>query len=138
MWRAGAEVRYTRTSVPDHTRIGRTLVITGELESSEDLLIEGRVNGHLVVRDAQLTVTPTGTVEAQVHGTRVLVEGQVKGGITATERIELSSKCRVEGSLSADRIVMWEGARFDGGIDMRQRTIAAKMAQFRTGAAAGK
>lgn len=122
--------------MPDHTRIGHSLVITGELECSEDLLIEGRVNGHVVVRDAQLTITPTGTVDAQVHGTRVLVEGQLKGGITATERIELSSKSRVEGSLSADRIVIWDGARFDGGIDMRQRTIAAKMAQYRNGAAA--
>ena len=121
----------------DHTRIGRTLVITGELESSEDLLIEGRVNGHLVVRDAQLTIMPSGTVDAQIHGVRVLVEGQVKGGIVATERIELASKSRVEGSLSADRIVMWEGARFDGGIDMRQRTIAAKMAQYRNGGATG-
>jgi cytoskeletal protein CcmA (bactofilin family) len=120
--------------VSDHTRIGRTLVISGELECSEDLLIEGRVNGHLKVRDAQLTITPSGTVDAQIHGVRVLVEGQVKGGITATERIELGSKSRVEGSLSADRVVMWEGARFDGGIDMRQRTIAAKMAQYRNGA----
>jgi cytoskeletal protein CcmA (bactofilin family) len=119
--------------VSDHTRIGRTLVITGQLECSEDLLIEGRVNGHLTVRDAQLTITPTGTVDAQVHGTRVLVEGQLKGGITATERIELASKSRVEGSLSADRVVMWDGARFDGGIDMRQRTIANKMAQYRNG-----
>ena len=117
----------------DHTRIGHSLVITGELECSEDLLIEGRVNGHLVVRDAQLTITSTGAVEAQIHGTRVLVEGQVKGGITATERIELGSKSQVEGSLSADRVVMWDGARFDGGIDMRQRTIAAKMAQYRNG-----
>jgi cytoskeletal protein CcmA (bactofilin family) len=122
--------------VPDHTRIGRTLVITGELECSEDLLIEGRVNGHLVVRDAQLTISSSGTVDAQVHGVRVLVEGQLKGGITATERIELASKSRVEGSLSADRVVMWDGARFDGGIDMRQRTIATKMAQYRTSAAA--
>ena len=122
--------------MPDHTRIGPTLVITGELECSEDLLIEGRVNGHLVVRDAQLTITSSGTVDAQVHGVRVLVEGQLKGGITATERIELASKSRVEGSLSADRVVMWEGARFDGGIDMRQRTIAAKMAQYRDGLAA--
>ena len=121
--------------MPDHTRIGRTLVITGELECSEDLLIEGRVNGHLTVRDAQLTITPTGAVDAQIHGTRVLVEGQVKGGIIATERIELASHSRVEGSLSADRVVMWDGARFDGGIDMRQRTIAAKVAQYRNGMA---
>jgi cytoskeletal protein CcmA (bactofilin family) len=113
------------------TRIGRSLVITGEFECSEDLLIEGRVNGHLVVRDAQLTITTSGTVEAQVHGARVLVEGQVRGGITATERIELTTSSRVEGSLSADQVVLRDGARFDGGIDMRQRTIANRMAHFR-------
>jgi cytoskeletal protein CcmA (bactofilin family) len=115
------------------TRIGHSLVITGEIECAEDLLVDGRINGHVVVRDAQLTITPTGTVEASIRGTRVLVEGQVKGGITATERIELASKSRVEGSLSADTVVMWDGARFDGGIDMRQRTIATKMAQYRSG-----
>ena len=113
------------------TRIGHSLVINGELECAEDLLVDGRINGHLVVRDAQLTITPTGAVDAQIHGKRVLVEGQVKGAINATERIELGSKSRVEGSLSADTVVMWDGARFDGGIDMRQRTIAAKMAQYR-------
>jgi len=115
------------------TRIGHSLVITGELECAEDLLVDGRINGHLIVRDAQLTITPTGTVDAQVLGTRVLVEGQVKGAITASDRIELASKSRVEGSLSANTVVMWEGARFDGGIDMRQRTIAAKVAQYRAG-----
>ena len=113
------------------TRIGHSFVISGELECAEDLLVDGRINGHLVVRDAQLTITPTGAVDAQIHGKRVLVEGQVKGAITATERIELASKSRVEGSLSADTVVMWDGARFDGGIDMRQRTIATKMAQYR-------
>jgi len=115
------------------TRIGHSLVITGELECAEDLLVDGRINGHLIVRDAQLTITPTGTVDAQVHGTRVLIEGQVKGAITASDRIELASKSRVEGSLSANTVVMWDGARFDGGIDMRQRTIAAKVAQYRAG-----
>jgi len=113
------------------TRIGHSLVISGEIECAEDLLVDGRINGHLVVRDAQLTITPSGTVDAQIHGKRVLVEGQVKGAITATERIELGSKCRVEGRLSANAVVMWDGARFDGGIDMRQRTIAAKMAHYR-------
>ena len=115
------------------TRIGHSLVITGELECAEDLLVDGRINGHLIVRDAQLTITPTGAVDAQVHGVRVLVEGQLKGAITASDRIELASKSRVEGSLSANTVVMWEGARFDGGIDMRQRTIAAKVAQYRAG-----
>src|SRR5688500_10827054 len=92
----------SRSSFRAHmTRIGRSLVITGDVECSEDRLIQGRVSGHVVVRDAQRTITTSCTVEAQVHGARVLVEGQLKGGITATERIELTTTSRVEGSLSA-------------------------------------
>jgi cytoskeletal protein CcmA (bactofilin family) len=113
------------------TRIGHSIVISGEIESDEDLLIEGRVNGHVTVRDATLTISSRGAVQAHVRGTRVHVDGQLKGSITATERIELSAASRVEGSLSANRVVVADGARFDGGIDMRQRTIANKMAQFR-------
>jgi cytoskeletal protein CcmA (bactofilin family) len=115
------------------TRIGQSFVISGEFECSEDLIIEGRINGHLVVRDATLTIAPAGAVQAQVHGARVLVEGQLKGSVSATERIEITASARVEGSLSADRVVLRDGARFDGGIDMRQRTIATKMAQYRAG-----
>ena len=106
-------------------------MISGELECSEDLLIEGRVNGHLKVRNAQLTITPSGTVDAQIHGVRVLVEGQVKGGITASERIELAASGTVLGNLSANRVIVADGASFNGRIDMDQRTIAAKVAQYK-------
>lgn len=118
------------------TRIGQSLVITGELESTEDITIDGRVNGHLTVRDANLTISTSGAVKADVRAMRVLVHGQVKGSITASERIELAATCRMEGSLSANRVVLVDGARFDGGIDMSQRTIAAKLAQHRAGATA--
>jgi cytoskeletal protein CcmA (bactofilin family) len=118
------------------THIGHSLVITGELVSTEDITIDGRVNGHLTVRDANLTISNSGTVKADVRAVRVLVLGQVKGSITASERIELTATSRMEGSLSANRVVLADGARFDGGIDMSQRTIAAKMAQHRAGVTA--
>ena len=85
----------------------------------------------MLVKDARLTITSRGAVKADVHGVHVLVQGQLKGSITATERIELSASAHVEGALSANQVVIIEGARFDGGIDMRRRTIESKMAQYR-------
>lgn len=113
------------------TRIGPSFVICGEFESQEATVIEGRVDGHVHVKDAPLTITQRGAVKADVRGTRVLVEGQLKGSINASERIELTPTARVEGSLSANSVVMFEGARFTGGIDMNRRTLASKIDQYR-------
>ena len=113
------------------TRIGPSIVITGELTSDEDVIIEGHLRGQIHVRDAALTIGEHGRIAADVHGARVLVRGNVEGNITASERIELAAAATVRGSLSANQVVMVDGARFDGGIDMQQRTIAAKIAQHR-------
>ena len=113
------------------TTIGRTISISGEVVSGEDITIEGRVNGHLMVRDAALTIGEQAQLHADIRGTRVVVRGQLKGSIVASERIELEASASVEGSLSANRVVIADGSRFNGGIDMDQRTIAARIAQFK-------
>lgn len=113
------------------TTIGRTISISGEVLSGEDITVEGRVDGQLMVRDAALTISEQAQLRADVRGTRVLVKGQLKGSIVATERIELAASASVEGSLSANRVVLADGSRFNGGIDMDQRTIAARLAQFK-------
>ncbi len=99
--------------------------------SGEDITVEGRVNGHLMVRDAALTIGEQAQLHADIRGTRVVVKGQLKGSIVASERIELEASASVEGSLSANRVVIADGSRFNGGIDMDQRTIAARIAQFK-------
>ena len=113
------------------TKIGPTISISGEVVSGEDITIEGRVNGHLMVRDAALTIGEQAQLHADIRGTRVVVRGQLKGSIVASERIELEASASVEGSLSANRVVIADGSRFNGGIDMDQRTIAARIAQFK-------
>ena len=113
------------------TTIGRTISISGEVVSGEDITVEGRVNGHLMVRDAALTIGEQAQLHADIRGTRVVVKGQLKGSIVASERIELEASASVEGSLSANRVVIADGSRFNGGIDMDQRTIAARIAQFK-------
>ena len=113
------------------TRIGSSIVITGEIISDEDVTFEGRLDGQLLVRDGAVTIGERAQIQADLRGTRVLVRGLVNGAISASERIELTNTATVEGSLSANRVVVADGAHFNGRIDMDQRTIAARVAQYR-------
>lgn len=113
------------------TLIGPSIVIDGEVSSTEPLQIDGRVHGQIVARDAALTIGQSAVIDADVRGARIIVLGNVKGNISATERIELGASADVKGTLSANAVVLIDGARFNGSIDMGQRTIAAKVAQYR-------
>ena len=113
------------------TTIGATISISGEVSSGEDITVQGRLDGHLLIRDAALTIGEQAQLRADIRATRVLVKGHLKGSIVASERIELTASATVEGSLSANRVVIADGSSFNGGIDMDQRTIAARIAQFK-------
>lgn len=113
------------------TTIGPSVVIHGELASDEDLLVHGQVKGHVHVRSGTFTVGEEARVRADVRGARVIVRGRLDGSILATERIELTAGAHVEGNLSANQVVIADGAHFIGGVDMGQRTIAAKLAQYK-------
>lgn len=111
--------------------IGASVIIQGDISSREDLQIDGRVQGHILTREAALTIGPSATIEADVRAARVTVLGAVQGHISASERIELGISAVVNGTLSANVVVLADGARFNGRIDMDRRTIAAKVAQYR-------
>lgn len=113
------------------THIGPGIVINGELSSDESLRVDGHVKGHILLRDAELTIGQAARIEADVRSVRVLVLGTVIGNIAATERIELGVTASVTGNLSANKVVIAEGAQFNGGVDMDKRTIAAKVAAFK-------
>ena len=112
--------------------IGPRLVVDGTVSCEEDLAIQGAVTGFVSVPDATVTIEAGARVEADVRAARVLVHGSVRGAISAGEVIELGPTSVVEGSLSANRIAMVEGATFNGTIDMNRRTIAARVAEYRT------
>lgn len=137
VWRNDSEVGLLLYTFKPMTHIGRGSVFSGELTSDEDLTIEGIVKGNVQMRDAVLTLAEPARVEADIHGVRVQVHGSLKGSITASTRIELGPTARVEGNLSADQVVIADGARFDGRIDMGRRTVALKMAQYKAGQTAG-
>jgi cytoskeletal protein CcmA (bactofilin family) len=119
------------------TTIGHSITINGEVSSDETLRVDGNVRGQIHMREAELTIGQSARVEAEVRATRVLVLGTVKGNIAASSRIELGASSNVTGDITADVVVLVEGARFHGRVDMDRRTIAARVAQYRAGHPAG-
>jgi cytoskeletal protein CcmA (bactofilin family) len=113
------------------TTIGPSAIITGDVSSDEDLFVDGAVRGHIIMRQATLTVGPHAHIDGHIRGVRVEVRGTMQGTILASERVELTHSANVTGDLSANIIVIIEGARFQGRIDMDRRTIAAKVAQYK-------
>jgi cytoskeletal protein CcmA (bactofilin family) len=102
--------------------IGASVVIKGEVSAREDLTVAGRIDGKIEVRDHVVRIGRDAQVVAEISARAVLVEGTVKGNITATERIELLEHGSVDGDIAAPKIAMAEGAEFRGKIDMAKRS----------------
>ncbi len=105
------------------------LQIVGELHSEEDLSIEGAIRGNITAPVATLTIGPQARIEADIHAKRIHIHGTVTGAISASERIEIAATASVTGSVSADHVVIHDGASVNGHIDMNRRTIAARVAR---------
>ena len=112
----------------DIVNIGKSVVIKGELNGSEDLTIEGHVEGTIQLRDHVLTIGPNGRIKAQVFAKSVIVLGEVHGNVTASDKVDIRDNGSVEGDLVAPRIAIAEGAHFKGTVDM-QRKSGAPQAQ---------
>jgi cytoskeletal protein CcmA (bactofilin family) len=111
----------TRIQEKDTVNIGKSVIIKGDLTGSEDLTIEGQVEGKIELRQNVLTIGPNGKIKAQVFAKAVVVQGEVQGNITATERVDIRDAGSVDGDLSAPRIAIADGAHFRGSIDMQKQ-----------------
>jgi cytoskeletal protein CcmA (bactofilin family) len=98
--------------------IGPTLVFKGELSADEDLIIEGRIEGTIAHHKKNLTVGKQGRVKADIHASSVIIEGQLVGDIHSEGVVSLAKGADVRGNIFCGRIVMEDGARFKGRIDM--------------------
>ena len=100
--------------------IGKSVVIKGELNGSEDLTIEGQVEGKIELRQNVLTIGANGRIKAQVFAKAVIILGEVTGNVTATEKVDIRDNGAVDGDISAPRVAIAEGAHFRGSIDMQK------------------
>ena len=105
----------------DKVNIGKSVVIKGELSGSEDLTIEGHVEGKIELRENVLTIGPNGKIKAEVFAKSVVVLGEVVGNVTASEKVDIRDAGSVDGDIASPRVAIAEGAHFRGSVDM-QRT----------------
>ena len=115
------------------SHIGKSVLIKGELTGSEDLFLDGEVEGNIDLKDHSLTIGPNGKIRANVMARDVVVHGKVDGNVSGTERVELKRSAVLVGDIATQRIVIEDGAYFKGAIDIRKeakpaRTEAAKPA----------
>lgn len=105
--------------------IGPTLVFKGELSADEDLVIEGQIEGTIAHHEKHLTVGKQGRVKADIHASSVIVLGHLIGDIHSHGTVSLAKGANVIGNIYCGRIIMEDGARFDGKIDMGEAPKAA-------------
>jgi cytoskeletal protein CcmA (bactofilin family) len=104
----------------EFAHIGKSVVIKGELSGSEDLYVDGQVEGSIELRNHSLIVGPNGDVKADVTAKGVVIQGKVEGKVNATERVELRKSAVVNGDVVTQRFAMEEGAFFKGKIDVQR------------------
>ena len=126
----------------DIVNIGKSVVIKGELNGSEDLTIEGHVEGTIQLKEHVLTIGPNGRIKAQVFAKSVIVLGEVTGNVTASEKVDIRDNGSVDGDIISPRVAIAEGAHFRGSVDMQRKgqpaqpQAAAKPAQPQAASAA--
>lgn len=98
--------------------IGTTIQVSGDIIGGENLLVEGRVEGTIRLEKHDLTIGVTGTAHAHLTAKLVRIEGEVVGDVTGIERVVIASSGRVRGNITAPRVLVEDGARFKGMIDM--------------------
>lgn len=100
------------------SRIGAGLTLKADISGSEDLLIDGAFEGQVQLPDHHVTVGGDGRLRGQVHAKTIKVEGSVTGDLYATSEVVVGATGKVEGKLSAPRVNLQDGCRFQGSIDM--------------------
>jgi cytoskeletal protein CcmA (bactofilin family) len=101
-------------------RIGKSIVIRGELKGGEDLIVDGRIEGTVSLAENRLTIGPNADVAADVSAKDVLIQGRVQGNVVASGRVELRAGCNLEGDIRALRLAVEDNAVFRGKVDLTQ------------------
>ena len=99
-------------------RLGASLQIKGHITGTEDLQIDGKVDGPISLRGHGLTVGPAAQLTSEIHAREVVVYGKVVGNVHARDRVDVKSDGSVVGDISTARISIEDGAQFKGRIEI--------------------
>ena len=109
--------RPTPSAPRGHASIGQGIRIKGEVTGSEDLYMDGIVDGKLNLTNGSLTIGPNGTVKADVNAREVIVHGRIEGKVTGRDKVQLMSTCHVTGEVQTERLAIEEGALLRGKVE---------------------
>jgi len=102
--------------------IGPSIHVHGDVTGEEDLLVQGRVEGKIDLKQHSVTVGPNGQVKADVYGRTIVVEGELEGSLFGGEQVVLRQSARVRGNIVSPRVTLEDGAIFKGNIDMEVKS----------------
>ncbi len=117
--------------------IGKSLQVKGEIMGSEDVTIDGKVEGKISLKEHKLTIGAAGRVRAEILAKSVIVIGEVVGNIVAGDKVEVTEGGAILGDITAPRVALAEGARFKGKIDMEAESSQPHAATPHASSAAG-
>jgi cytoskeletal protein CcmA (bactofilin family) len=125
-----------RMETPRVASIGKSLHVKGELSGNEDVAIEGKVEGKISLTGYNVTIGETGRVAAELHAKSVVIAGLVHGNVVAGDRVEVAATGTMMGDIRSPRVVLVDGCRFKGSIDMESKSgTGASVAAPATGKA---
>jgi cytoskeletal protein CcmA (bactofilin family) len=106
-------------------QIGKSVVIKGELSGSEDLYVDGQVEGSIALKNHSLTVGPNGQIKASIEAKGIIVQGKLEGNVQASDRVDLRKSAVVAGDIVTQRISIEEGAYLKGKVDIQGKSEKA-------------
>jgi cytoskeletal protein CcmA (bactofilin family) len=101
-------------------RIGKSVMIKGQIFSREDLYVDGELEGTLELPEHRVTIGPNGKLRASIKAREVVIGGSVQGNIEASDKIDIRKDARLVGDIKTARIVIEDGAYFKGSIDIQR------------------
>ena len=130
---AASKPKLGDNSEPKTAQFGRSICVKGDITGSEDLTVDGQVDGRIDLPNHVLTVGPNATICADITAKTVMIFGTVLGSVTAHERVEIRRSGSVEGDVTTARLVVQDGAILSGKVeakgDRRARTTVTDSAQ---------
>ena len=110
---------------------GRTLAIRGSVECVEDVLIEGRIDGHIWNEHHVVTIGADAAVTGDIVARQITVRGAVDGTLMATGRVDIMDEARVTGRVLSATLMLADGALFNGKAEPQHLEAALKVARHR-------
>lgn len=113
----------------EQAHLGKSVIIKGEVSGSEDLYLDGQIEGAIDLKGNQLILGPNGRAKANITAGSAVIHGKLEGNINATDRVDLKQSAIVTGDIVTQRISIDDGAFFKGGVDISRSAGQAQQAK---------